>query len=178
MAHILPMVQGAFILGGEFNAVMNPSIERWHGSRYQPPFLKERVLFDRDMVQRQFLLIGFSQIPFQTCYVFYISRLFFTSQDLLNKTTIVTYLQSAISNHLPVEFVFVSRHRDASIWCMSLYWLMEPMVLYTCVDAISHYWLENSQGVSNLVSWDTFKAVMWVAYMTRVTALIKANGNR
>lgn len=61
---------------------------------------------------------------------------------------------------------------------MSPYWLVRPMVLYTCGETISNYWLENAQGVYDLITWDVFKAVMRGAYMTGVTALKKANGEQ
>lgn len=102
--------------------------------------------------------------------------MFFVTSDLLTGLKSVSYLPRAIADHSPLELELqVSKPMPLEVWSMSPYWLMEPMVLCTFMDDISHYWTENTQGVSDSVRWDTFKAVMRGAYIIGVTALKKSN---
>lgn len=41
MATVLSIVQGALIIGGNFNAVMDPSVNRQHSSKHQSLLFKE-----------------------------------------------------------------------------------------------------------------------------------------
>lgn len=101
----------------------------------------------------------------------------FASYSILKKTSDVDIMSRGISDHAPLFLKLSLGPPGERLWRLLRYWIEDEGIQEMVQEGICHYWLDNVDTTTPLVTWDAFKTWTRGEYMPRISAARKKSAH-
>lgn len=177
---LLSRSPGPLLFVGDFNAVLDPAVDRLRGGgRPYPTFIDWTQVFALTKLWR-WKHLGDRQFSSHSDSFHTMSRidLAFAPVDVLPLVHSISYLPRGISDHAPLLVGLLLLPRSGfRVWRLNPHWLKDEIVQVECQRSVTEYWSMN-QGTTGLTTaWDVSKAVLRGTFMS-ITGIMRKNAQQ
>lgn len=181
MGTILEIAEGPLLIAGDYNTVLDNSMDRFRCATL-PPTPLGSFLVQFDLVEAwRWKHANIREYSCQSDTHNTLSRidLCLVSSDLLSLVTSIKYLPRAMSDHSPL-MVDLALNTSSSyrVWRLSLLWLADQAVLDQSMADMKSYWVINRCSADVPVVWDAFKATAHGSFAAAIGGAHKASQSR
>lgn len=181
MGTILEIAEGPLIIAGDYNTVLDNSMDRFRCSTL-PTMLLRSVLTQFDLVEAwRWRHANVREYSCQSDSHDTLSRidLCLVSSDILHLIAGIKYLPRALSDHSPL-MVDLALNTPSSyrVWRLSPLWLADQAGIDQTSADMKLYWVNNKHSADIPMVWDAFKATTHGSFAAAIGRAHKASQSR